>query len=199
MAEAIPYGDEVWLSSDQHHKHKNLLHKFQPNRKAIWNTLDEMTEGLIERHNEVVKPEHIFINLGDFSYASPQETAEIYKRLNGKGFLVKGNHDRPATNPQHCGPLWGWIKDYHEMDIRCRKTEKAHRFCLLHFRMDRWHWMGRKSLHAHGHVHSDALQGEARLRRFDVGCDANDCRPVSAQNLIDLANATVFEPKEDEY
>lgn len=165
-----------------------------------------MDEGLIANWNSMIGPDDEVFHLGDVSWYGPETTARILKRLNGKKYLILGNHDRKGSmegiskHIEQSKELWVWIKDYHEMEIKSERTGKKWHFNCFHFPLNSWHWAGRRqAIMCHGHVHSDKLQGDKTKRRFDVGLDANDCRPVPAEKIIEFAEATKFEAKEGEY
>lgn len=204
MTEA-PYADKVKLTSDWHLGHDRLRTTYQPERGKLWATSEEMDAGLIANHNSVVNDDDLVFNLGDVSWRDKIRTQKLLSDLKGIQHLILGNHDRMgsmdgvSSHILHSKDRWAWIKDYHEMKVKCRKTNKIWHFNLFHFPLKSFHWMGRKAIMVHGHVHSDKLQGDPTVRRFDVGVDANDFFPVSAQAIIDLAEQTEFEPKEDEY
>ena len=54
---------------------------------------DEMDRTLIENWNRVVSDNDRVFLLGDFSAYPPERRAEICRSLNGRKFLVMGNHD----------------------------------------------------------------------------------------------------------
>jgi calcineurin-like phosphoesterase family protein len=78
----------IFFTSDHHFGHQNII-KYCSRPFA---TADEMNEVMIERWNSVVAPDDIVYYLGDFSLsASLAET--IAPKLNGKKYLIMGNHD----------------------------------------------------------------------------------------------------------
>lgn len=80
---------EIFLTSDQHWGHNNIIS--YDNRP--FENIDHMNEELILRWNNVVNYEDIVIHLGDVSFLNPQKTIDIVKKLNGKIILINGNHD----------------------------------------------------------------------------------------------------------
>ena len=84
---------DTYVISDHHFGHK-FAESFEPSRRVAtdmdgFETFEEM---LISRHNDVVKPDDIVVFLGDFAFNSPSNWAS---KLNGKKYLILGNHDRP--------------------------------------------------------------------------------------------------------
>lgn len=84
---------ETYVISDHHFGHK-FVESFEPSRTVATNMddCDSFEEMLIQRHNDVVKPDDIVVFLGDFAFNSPSNWAS---KLNGKKYLILGNHDRP--------------------------------------------------------------------------------------------------------
>jgi calcineurin-like phosphoesterase family protein len=92
---------KYFFSSDYHFNHKNIIR--YENRP--FETVEEMNETIIKRHNERVKPEDMVFFCGDWGfYASktaehrgegmPIRITDLQKRLNGIFYSIKGNHDR---------------------------------------------------------------------------------------------------------
>ena len=59
---------------------------------------------------------------------------------------------------------------------------------LMHYPIVEWNGFYHNSIHLHGHIHADHLYNvrcrDAHLRRYDVGVDANDFKPVSFDEII---------------
>jgi len=84
-----------WWTSDYHFSHANIIKYCD----RPFESVEEMNETIIKRHNERVKPEDTVFFLGDFIFKGGNEGGvEKYrifeKRLNGKYIFIKGNHDR---------------------------------------------------------------------------------------------------------
>lgn len=75
---------------DTHFGHYNIMrHDGRP-----FKTSEEMDEYMIKVWNERVSSDDEVYILGDFSWYKKEKTDEILARLNGKKYLVKGNHDK---------------------------------------------------------------------------------------------------------
>lgn len=89
-----------WFTSDYHFGHENIID--WSNRP--FNSLDEMHETIIKRHNERVDPEDVVFFLGDFCFSNNGngklgegttiKAPEYLKKLNGKFIFIEGNHDK---------------------------------------------------------------------------------------------------------
>ena len=82
----------TWLTSDTHFNHKNIV-KYEPEARPFADRA-EMDEALIGRWNAVVGKDDEVFHLGDFALASLNRIAGYVSRLNGRIWLLLGNHDR---------------------------------------------------------------------------------------------------------
>ena len=89
----------VYLTADTHFSHTNILRYCQ---RPFVNT-HEMNKTMIDNWNAVVTPEDTVYHLGDFCLGSLNEQCRIFNMLNGKKYLVKGNHDSSATRMVRVG------------------------------------------------------------------------------------------------
>lgn len=82
-------GDRLFFTSDTHFNHTNILQYC--NRP--FKTVDQMNETIITNWNNVVEPDDVVFHLGDFCLGGAEEWDKILDRLNGRIYLVLGNHD----------------------------------------------------------------------------------------------------------
>ena len=79
--------------ADPHFGHKRIC--AYANRP--FNSIKEMHEEFIERYNQLVKPSHSCLWLGD-AFLCPRQVAQsILVRMNGLKAIIRGNHDKPAS------------------------------------------------------------------------------------------------------
>ena len=87
----------IWLSSDFHFQHSNILNFKDKDGKRFRGDLfadaDEMDNHMIEQHNKMVKPGDIFYCLGDVFFGNRETFKKLWPRLNGRKRLIVGNHD----------------------------------------------------------------------------------------------------------
>ena len=89
----------IYFSSDYHFNH---------NREFIYQArgfpnIEEMNEAIVQRHNEIVKPEDIIYVLGDLCLGGGSEEAlqknkELIERLNGTLYIIRGNQIMKGVN-----------------------------------------------------------------------------------------------------
>lgn len=86
---------KVFFSSDTHYFHENIIRYCS----RPFSDSAEMNKGMVERWNSVVGPHDFAIHVGDVSAGLKgrmNELREIVRSLNGRKFLVRGNHDHLA-------------------------------------------------------------------------------------------------------
>ena len=122
--------------------------------KRGFETVEEMNEVMIERWNQKVRKNDEVVILGDFSWGKGEETNEVLRRLNGKLFLIQGNHDRFLKDKSFNLDRFEWVKQYAELSDEGRKV------ILSHYPMPFYNYQYRldddgkpKSYMLYGHVH----------------------------------------------
>ena len=139
----------------------------------------EMNEYMIRRWNEKVKPQDEVVILGDFSVAKGPATNEIAERLNGRLFLIEGNHDDFLKDKKFNRDRFTWIRPYAELHDRKRKV------ILSHYPMPcyngQFHRMRSGEFRTwmlYGHVHNTV---DERLVRQFVRMTRETLRPVRGE------------------
>jgi len=79
-----------YLISDCHFGHKNIMLY----EKRPFETIEEMDSHIIKCWNNKVNKHDTVYFLGDVSFYGKEKTREIINSLNGRKFLIMGNHDR---------------------------------------------------------------------------------------------------------
>ena len=87
-------GSRVFFTSDTHFNHTNIIRFCNRPFKDV----SHMNETIISNWNRVVSPEDIVFHLGDFCLGGSAEWVNVLNRLNGKIYLISGNHDRITRN-----------------------------------------------------------------------------------------------------
>lgn len=80
---------KTFIISDTHFGHENII--CYCNRPFV--TVEEMDRQLIERWNSVVRKDDVVYHLSDFALGNIDKVAGYRSKLNGRIFLVTGNHD----------------------------------------------------------------------------------------------------------
>ena len=110
--------------SDCHFGHANLNDKMD---KRGFSSVEEMDEYMIKQWNSVVKKTDEVYILGDISFYDGKKTNEILRKLNGKKYLIEGNHDyRFLKDKNFDKNLFEWVKPYAEVNDNGRKVVCSH-------------------------------------------------------------------------
>lgn len=168
--------NNIFFTADTHFGHTNII-KYC---KRPFDSVEEHDEVLIKNWNSRVGKGDDVYHLGDFAFGSQKRVKEIVSRLNGRIFLLRGNHDKPINGD--VVNSFVWVKDYHEM-----KTDEFRKVCLFHYPMRTWRSKHYGSVHLHGHCHGNLNHyGEKNI--FDVGVDCWDYAPVSVEEINELVS-----------
>jgi len=170
----------IYFTADTHFDHENIIKLANRPFKNV----EEMNFVLIENWNKIVKENDEVFVLGDFLFGENSERAsEILNALNGRKYLIKGNHDK-YLKKSFDRELFEWIKDYHDL-----KYNKRH-FVLFHYPILEWDRCFEGSTHLYGHVH-DMRQDEFKniynnKKAMNVGVDVNNYSPISIEQVIQI-------------
>ena len=100
----------AYIISDTHFFHTNILKYNRPQ----FSNVEDMNEFIINQWNSVISKEDRVFHLGDFAFGQNLKGIEdIIHRLNGKVYLIIGNHDTPAKLKlyQNYFKLFSYYKD----------------------------------------------------------------------------------------
>lgn len=162
----------IWFTSDHHFGHKNVI----PYSVRPFASVTEMDEHMITQWNTCVQPEDDVYHLGDIGLCAVPKLKEILKRLNGKIFLIRGNHEKSG---EACAERFEWIKDYYELQVPDAEAYEGKRLIVLfHYAMRVWNASHYGSWHLYGHSHGQLPDDETSLS-FDVGVDCHGFAPIS--------------------
>lgn len=187
----------IYFTSDLHFYHKNII-KYSPSFRSYENA-DEMNEKLIELWNSIVTPEDTVYNLGDLSMAAnTKKIIEVAKRLNGKHFLILGNHDYPIKSEKE--KLMEMIKDDGNKlfeDIRDYKflTFPGVQIALSHYPMAGWENQQHGAIMLHGHLHDYITNVKGKI--LNVGFDLHG-KLLSLDDVVDFTKSLPVLPYRDE-
>lgn len=181
------------FTSDVHFGHNNII-KFC-NRP--FSSVEEMNEQLIERWNNVVKPNDTVWSLGDFAFLPYEQTKQIIKRLNGNLHMVLGNHCQKIAQNRKELISSGLVKEIHDYkEISVQTSAGKQKICLFHYAQRAWNGSHYGSWQLFGHTHGDM---EPYGKSVDVGIDSPfvtgqpEYRPFSLEEVEEfMRNQPIF-------
>lgn len=162
----------IWFTSDLHLLHPKIVNIC--NRPT---TIEDHDQWLIDHINSVVNKRDELYILGDISMANREKTEKLLDKINGKKFLIEGNHDnsiKSSTRFQHTTQI-------HDFNFNSPSYSNIH-LVLCHYPMQSWNRKVHGSGHLYGHVHG-RLPGVGLS--FDVGVDANGYFPLNLEQVYD--------------
>lgn len=165
----------IFLTADTHFGHS----KTYTHWKQRFEGFEEM---IVKDWNRVVNKKDIVLHLGDLTLCNKEKTQYYTSRLNGKKYLILGNHDSHSiTWYRECGftviPACFWIyKD---------KYENYTKFLFTHIPVDP---LPENWFNLHGHCHGNSHRGELpTIRHCDVGIDIFN-KPIQLFEIIKYLN-----------
>lgn len=174
--------ERVFITSDWHFMH---------NRDFIYgprgfSSAQEMTTAIIERHNEIVRPQdHVYV-LGDLMLNDNAAGLAAIKQLKGQIHVIRGNHDTD-------GRMDLYNNCYNVVEIVEGKylVYKGYHFYLSHFPCLCGNFDGNKSLKnrivslcGHTHTQDPFLDWDKGLI-FHCEVDSNSCYPWNLDDIIE--------------
>jgi len=180
----------IYFISDNHWGHKAIIHMQNRPFKHIM----DMNNSMIDSWNSVVQPDDEVYYLGDLSYKlNGNLLSIILKKLNGKIYLIKGNHDKDRVINKSIS-RFEWIKDYHT--FKHTQDGKEYKFVLFHYPIYSWEGIWRGSIHVCGHTHDNSKDYFENHpgRIFNVSCEMINYKPISIVDIINIMKEKVVIP-----
>ena len=131
--------------SDLHFGHKNSL-SFD-NRP--FTDIEIHDQAIINNWNNTVSIDDDVYILGDISWHNATKTIEIFKSLNGRKHLIKGNHDSKLLRNRELQSLFVEICDYKEIPLDNGRGIVLCHYPIPCFKNHYYGW-----IHLYGHVHN---------------------------------------------
>lgn len=169
----------VWVTSDNHFGHINILKYENRLEKLGVNNVDEHDNELIRRWNLVVGKNDLVIILGDFSFKSAKDTNKLLQQLNGDKVLIRGNHDIFLDDKAFDKSLFKAVYDYKETKY------KGQEIALMHYPIMDFKHQNKEIKPAvllFGHIHSFKML--IPKHSYNVGVDVNNYYPVDIIEAI---------------
>lgn len=161
--------------------------------------IEDMNETLIANWNKAVGTDDIVFHLGDFCLGDSGKWNRLLDKLNGKIYLILGNHD-----------LRNFRKSYAErfesvaMQMNIEVGEQ--KICLNHYPFLCYEGSYDYTWQLFGHVHTSKYnigKDAPRLRmlfptQYDVGVDNNDFTPVSFAQVKEIIEKQIGQSNKGE-
>lgn len=163
----------VFLISDTHFDHKNIMHRSYCDRP--FDNVGKMNRWMTRAWNQTVKPEDTLYFLGDMAHGKNARSVSFWRsKLNGILHFIVGNHDKQVKDG----------KPYEVVDWNGRQ------FLLTHYpeverRPVEWNgWV------IHGHMHNNDMLNypfiNGKKKTINVCVEMIGYRPLSVHDLLAL-------------
>ena len=172
---------KAWFLGCTHFNHTNVLE--YDNRP--FDNITHHDEMIIKNWNDRVGPTDYAYLLGDFCFGRWQKAQDIYHRLNGQKFLIKGNHDKALS--QFCKkaqiPLVGY------MEIKIPEPDSPRKWqdiVLCHYPIAEWNKAHYGAIHCYSHTHGNSWydkEFQFKKKCINVGAPCIDYAPISYQEI----------------
>ena len=173
----------IYFTADTHFYHANIINIC----KRPFENVEQMNLALIQNWNSCVNYDDEIYILGDFMFKDGVKANNLLQRLNGKKYLVRGNHDRFIEEETFIQNNFEWIKDYYVLNYQRTKI------VLFHYPIVEWDGYFKDAIHLHGHVHNCMRNADQKKRvsvlgkkAVNVGVDVNDFKPVSIEKILKM-------------
>lgn len=161
--------------ADTHFGHRGILSSKKTTPRPFAD-IAEHDETLIACWNAAVRRDDIVWHLGDFAFACPpRRAAAVFDLLNGRKFLIRGNHDEIGE-----AALGGPIRDVARVHVQDPGMREARGVWLSHYAHRTWPFFHRGDLHLYGHSHGTLPPIPGSL---DVGVDCWGWTPVTLAQI----------------
>ena len=150
--------------ADPHFFHGALNTKMD---RRGFESVEAMNEYMLRQWNRKVRKNDEVVILGDLSWGKAEETNELLEQLNGRLYLIQGNHDRFLKNKDYNAGRFVWIKPYEELQDNKRKVILCHYPIMCYNGQYRVDENGNPKVYMlYGHVHD--TQDQRLLERFQA-------------------------------
>ena len=173
----------LYFTADTHFYHANIINIC----KRPFADVEQMNVALIQNWNSCVNYDDEIYILGDFMFKDGIKANNLLQRLNGKKYLIKGNHDRFIEEETFIKSNFEWIKDYYVLNYQRTKI------VLFHYPIVEWDGYFKDTIHLHGHVHNCMRSADQQKRvsvlgkkAVNVGVDVNNFKPISIEKIIKM-------------
>lgn len=168
----------IWLTSDTHFLHSNILGFAGKDGKLIrgedFLDVNHMNEVMIDNWNRVVKPGDKVYHLGDVFMGDKDKFKKLWPRLNGSKRLIVGNHDdiKFLSSGGFFQKVTMW------------RIFKEHNMVLTHVPIHNNSFRA-VDFNVHGHIHEKPSPTE---RHHCVCVEQTNYTPVHIETLRDKLN-----------
>lgn len=170
----------IFFTSDTHFNHERIL--TMGNGRPFY-SIETHNESLINNWNAVVKDDDQVYVLGDFAWANePRQITSILSRLNGKKYLIIGNHDRQKLHAYALNEgYWQYMR---MIDTLTYVTNEGVEYKIVLSHCPFLEFTGSykpNTIHCYGHIHDtknyDDIYKKLGFKALNIGVDVSSSFP----------------------
>lgn len=161
---------KTFVIADTHFGHSNIIKYCD--RPFV--TVEEMDRKLIQKWNSVVSKNDVVYHLGDFAVSNVDRISSYRNKLNGKIFLIQGNHDGYNIRKYYEA---GFDKVYDKPIIYKDFFIMSHQPLFITSSMP--------YANIFGHVHNNPEYTDYTSNTFCVSCERINYEPVPIDKIVD--------------
>ena len=174
---------DIWLISDTHFFHKNILTFTDKEgsyfRGDLFSDVDHMNETMVENWNRVVKEGDYVYHLGDVMMGPKEDFKKLWPRLKGSKRLIVGNHDDIKFLSSGAFfkkvLMWRIFKEHGLVLTHAPLHESSFKF--------RTNSSEKPILNVHGHIHQNKSPTKFHV---NVSVEAIDYTPIHIEEVRKL-------------
>lgn len=170
--------DDTFFTADPHLGHKKSLEYC----RRPFATVNEMDETLISNWNRKIGHRSVVFVGGDFAFGKPERVAEYAARLNGRKYLVLGNHDHHWASKTKAELVLRQFEGVFDLMHLVVNDNPPQEIMLGHYAMLTWNKSHYGAWQLFGHSHGDLIL-PFPSRQYDIGVDNCGYAPISYQEL----------------
>lgn len=187
----------LWFISDTHFGHARIIEL----AGRPFGSVTDMDEQIVRDWNDKVAPEDVVIHLGDLALGDLASSLHRTSRLNGRRFLIPGNHDRVSLAYDHGKQIESKLPMYEDAGWTVLPESIALNLGGRAVTLAHYPYSGFGDSHGderyghlrpvdlglpliHGHVH-EALPHEHHGRLMNVSVEVVGYTPVSLTEVSD--------------
>lgn len=160
----------LYFISDTHLFHTNIIKYCNRPFKNV----EEMNNTIINKWNSIVKLGDTVYHLGDFTLYS-NEIKELVDKLNGKIYLIRGNHDHKS------------ISYYNRSGLTVIPTQTKldeYKIILSHRPLED-NQIPEGYINVHGHIHDHELEEKFdKSKHFNISVEQTNYKPISIDEVL---------------
>lgn len=172
---------KIWITSDWHFNHnKPFIYQARG-----FDTIADMNNSIIEKHNKIVSKEDTVYVLGDCLLGDNKIGIECLKQLNGQLHIIRGNHCSKERIE-----LYRRLPNVVEVANSFYFSYDGYKFYLSHYptittRADAGKPLKKCLVNLCGHSHTkDPFEDWGIGMIYHCEVDAHDCAPVRIDKII---------------